>query len=142
MQKSRFGWCTQKYSKENQKQTMNILKQFYVKDMILFSWTFFFFFFKLIFFFFCYFFFFFFFFFFCFLIRNFNSFCSSFNYCNWPENSHHHAYSRHHANKEWSIFPTTTLIPDNTSIWEGRVITLYHKDHRSVTKLISDRSSL
>ena len=59
--------------------------------------------------------------FFCFLIRNFNSFCSSFYYCNWPENSHHHAYSRHHANKEWLIFPTTTLVPGNTSIWEGRV---------------------
>ena len=36
--------------------------------------------------------------FFCFLIRNFNSFCSSFYYCNWRKNSHHHAYSRHHAN--------------------------------------------
>ena len=59
--------------------------------------------------------------FFCFLIRNFNSFCSFFYYCNWPENSHQHAYSRHHANKEWLISPTTTLIPGNTSIREGRV---------------------
>ena len=48
--------------------------------------------------------------FFCFLIRNFNSFCSSFYYCNWPENSHHHAYSRHHANKEWLIFPTIIFL--------------------------------
>ena len=32
------------------------------------------------------------------LIRNFNSFCSSFYHCKWPENFHHHAYSRHHAN--------------------------------------------
>ena len=30
---------TQKYSKENQKQTVNILQQFYVKDMILFAST-------------------------------------------------------------------------------------------------------
>ena len=30
---------TQKYSKENRKQTMNILQQFYVKDMILFAST-------------------------------------------------------------------------------------------------------
>ena len=55
----------------------------------------------------------------CFLIRNFNSFCYSFYYCNWPENSHHHAYSRHHANKEWFIFPTTTLIPGTTLIKSG-----------------------
>ena len=33
-----------------------------------------------------------------FLIKNFILFCSSFYYRNWPENSHHHAYSRHHAN--------------------------------------------
>ena len=33
-----------------------------------------------------------------FLIKNFISFCSSFYYCNRPENSHHHAYFRHHAN--------------------------------------------
>ena len=57
--------------------------------------------------------------FFCFLIRNFNSFCSSFYYCNWPENSHHHAYSRHHANKEWLIFPATTFIPGTTLIKNG-----------------------
>ena len=60
-----------------------------------------------------------FFWFFCFLIRRFNSFCSSFHYCNWPENSHHHAYSRHRANKEWVIFPTTTLIPGTTLIKNG-----------------------
>ena len=35
---------------------------------------------------------------FCFLIKHFTSFFSSFYYCNWPENSHHHAYSRHRAN--------------------------------------------
>ena len=29
--------------------------------------------------------------------------------------SHHHAYYEHHANQEWLIFPTTTLIR------EGRV---------------------
>ena len=39
-----------------------------------------------------------FFWFFCFLIGNFISFCSPFYYGNWPENSRHHAYSRHHAN--------------------------------------------
>ena len=60
-----------------------------------------------------------FFWFFCFLIRNFNSFCSSFYYCNWPENSHHHAYSRHHSNKEWLIFPTTMLIPGTMLIKSG-----------------------
>ena len=35
--------------------------------------------------------------------------------------SHHHAYSGHHANQKWSTFPTTAVIPGNTSIWEGRV---------------------
>ena len=59
--------------------------------------------------------------FFCFLTRNLNQFCSYFYYCNWPENFHHHTYSRHHANNEWLIFPTTTLIPGNTSVREGRV---------------------
>ena len=39
-----------------------------------------------------------------------------FYYCNWPENSHQHVYSMHHANKEWLIFPSTTFIPGNTSI--------------------------
>ena len=58
----------------------------------------------------------FFFIFFCFLIRSLNSFCSSFYYCNWPENSSHHAYSRHHTNYESLIFPTTTLIPGTTLI--------------------------
>ena len=38
-----FRWCTQKYPKENRKQTMNILWQFYVKNMVLFSYTTFFF---------------------------------------------------------------------------------------------------
>ena len=56
-----------------------------------------------------------FFWFFWFLMRNLNSFGSSY-YCNWPENSHQHAYSRHHANEEWLIFPTTTLIPGTTLI--------------------------
>ena len=59
--------------------------------------------------------------FFCFLIRNFNSFCSSFYYCNWRKNSHHHTYSTHHANSERLIFSTTTLILGNASIWEGKV---------------------
>ena len=36
-------------------------------------------------------------FFFCFLIRNLIHF-SSFYCCNWPKNSHHDTYSRHHAN--------------------------------------------
>ena len=36
--------------------------------------------------------------FFCFLIRNLIHFFSSFYFCNWPKNSHHHAYFRHHAN--------------------------------------------
>ena len=64
--------------------------------------------------------------FFYFLIRNFNSFFSYFYYCNWRKNSHHHAYSRHHANQEWLIFPTTTLISGIMSIREGRVSsTLY-----------------
>ena len=36
--------------------------------------------------------------FFCFLIRNLIHFFSSFNCCNWPKSSHHHAYSRYHAN--------------------------------------------
>ena len=63
--------------------------------------------------------------FFCFLIRSFNSFCSYFYYCNWPESFHHHAYSRHHANKEWLIFPFTKLIPGSTSIREGRVFTFF-----------------
>ena len=36
---------------------------------------------------------------FCFvIIRNFNSFCSFFYYCNWPETFLRHANSRHHAN--------------------------------------------
>ena len=59
--------------------------------------------------------------FFWFLIRNFNSFCSSFYYCNWHKNSHHHAYSRHNANSKRLIFPTTMLIPGISSIREGRV---------------------
>ena len=59
--------------------------------------------------------------FFWFLIRNFNSFCSFFYYCNWRKSSHHHAHSRHNANSKWLIFPTTMLIPGNTSIREGRV---------------------
>ena len=54
-----------------------------------------------------------------FLIRNFNSFCSSFYYCNWPKNSHHHTYSRLHDNEEWPIFPTTTLITGTTLIKNG-----------------------
>ena len=64
---------------------------------------------------------------FCFLVRNFNSFCCSFYYFDWPENCHHHGYSRHHANKEWLIFPITILnlgtmlILANMSIQEGRV---------------------
>ena len=57
--------------------------------------------------------------FFCFSIRKFNSSCSFYYYCNWPENSPHHAYSRHHANKEWLIFPATTLIPGTTLIKNG-----------------------
>ena len=58
----------------------------------------------------------FFFFFFCLLLRNFNSFCSSFHYCNWLKNSHLNAYSMHHANLEWLIFLTTTLITGTTLI--------------------------
>ena len=54
--------------------------------------------------------------FFGFLVRNLKSFCSSFHYCNWPENSSHHAFSRHHINYEWLIFRTTTLIPGTTLI--------------------------
>ena len=54
-----------------------------------------------------------------FLIRNFNSFYSSFYYRNWPENSHHHAYSRQQAHKEWLIFPSITLIPGTTLIKNG-----------------------
>ena len=57
--------------------------------------------------------------FFCFLIRSFNSFCSYFYYCNWPESFHHHAYSRHQANKEWLIFPTTTPFLGTTLIKNG-----------------------
>ena len=34
----------------------------------------------------------------CFLIRNLIYFFSSFYCCNWPKNSHLHAYFRHHAN--------------------------------------------
>ena len=69
----------------------------------------------------------------CFLIRNFNSFCSYFYYCNWPENFHHHAYSRHYANKEWIIFSTTTLIPGNTSIRERRVFVVSKFLHLYIT---------
>ena len=36
--------------------------------------------------------------FFCFLIRNLIHFFPSFYCCNWPKNSHNHAYSRHHTN--------------------------------------------
>ena len=54
--------------------------------------------------------------FFCLLLRNFNSFCSSFYYCNWRKNSHLNAYSMHHANLEWLIFLTTTLITGTTLI--------------------------
>ena len=57
--------------------------------------------------------------FFSFLIRNFNSFCSSFYYCNWPKNSHYHTYSRHHDNEEWPIFPTTALITGTKLIKNG-----------------------
>ena len=56
---------------------------------------------------------------FCFSIRNFNSFCSSFYYRNWPENSHHHAYSMQHPNKKRPIFSTNMLIPGTTLIKNG-----------------------
>ena len=35
--------------------------------------------------------------------------------------SRDHANSGHDANSKWLIFPTTTFIWGNTSIWEGRV---------------------
>ena len=57
--------------------------------------------------------------FFYFSIICFNSFYSSFYYCNGPENSHHHAYSRYHANKEWLLFFATTFIPGTTLIKNG-----------------------
>ena len=66
--------------------------------------------------------------FFCFLIWNCSS-CSSFYYCHWPKNSHHRPYSGHHANEKRLIFPTTRLIPGNTSIREGRVICLKTTRH-------------
>ena len=52
---------------KRESKTMNILQQFYVRDIILLSCNTFLFF--------------------CFLIRNFNLFCSSFYSCNWPKNS-------------------------------------------------------
>ena len=35
------------------------------------------------------------------------------------QTSHHHAYSRHQANKEWLIFSTSMLIPGTTLIKNG-----------------------
>ena len=54
-----------------------------------------------------------------FLIRNLIHFFSSLHCCNWPKNPHHHTFSRHHANQEWLIFPTTTLITGTTLIKNG-----------------------
>ena len=56
---------------------------------------------------------------FCFLIRNFNSLFSSFQYRNLPENSHYHTFSMQHANKRRPIFSTNTLIPGTALIKNG-----------------------
>ena len=57
-----------------------------------------------------------FFFFFVFYLETLIHFGSSFYYCNWLKNSHLNAYSMHHANLEWLIFLTTTLITGTTLI--------------------------
>ena len=56
------------------------------------------------------------FFFFVFYLETLIHFGSSFYYCNWLKNSHLNAYSMHHANLEWLIFLTTTLITGTTLI--------------------------